>query len=69
MAKSRRDIQKQSDAKRGVAVRSYQLDITTIARIDALCKQLGKTKRQLLLEMVELYEREHGINNEPTEPI
>lgn len=62
MALSRNEIQKKSNAKRGVRAKSYILSEETIALIDRLAEARGISKGALVAEMAQGYAALHGID-------
>ncbi len=53
MAKSKAQIQKESDARRGVKDKKFQLPLTTIANIETLAKQRGLSQSRLITALVD----------------
>lgn len=62
MTKSRNEIQKKSDAKRGVKSKTYKLPESVIADIAELAKQHDTTQVALIADMVELYKQQKSPN-------
>lgn len=52
MAKSRAEIQKKSDEKRGVTIKAFNISKQTAEDIAFISKQTGKKHNQLLTEWV-----------------
>lgn len=59
MTKSRKDIQKQSDQRRGVKNKSFKIPLETIAIIDVMRTKEGISGAQLLIKMAKLYQETH----------
>lgn len=62
MIKKSTEIQKRSDAKRGVKTWGTKLPLTFIKRLKALSAEIGKPQSKIIIEAVEEYERNHGKN-------
>ena len=62
MIKKSTEIQKRSDAKRGVKTWGTKLPIPFIKRLKALSLQIGKPQSRIIMEAVEQYERNLGKN-------
>jgi predicted DNA-binding ribbon-helix-helix protein len=61
MAQSQTDIQKRSDEKRGVKVKSFKLSILTIQLIEQMAKEHGIAQNALITEAVEYYAQAPNI--------
>ncbi len=59
MAKSIRQIQKESDERRGVKNKAFKLPLETIAKIQAMSEQQGISGAKLVVKMTEFYEKHH----------
>ncbi|MBS9781937.1 MAG: ribbon-helix-helix protein, CopG family [Gammaproteobacteria bacterium] len=59
MAKSRIQIQKESDNRRGVKVKGFKLPLETIAKIQVMSEQQGISGAKLVVKMTEFYEQHH----------
>lgn len=57
MAKARKDIQKQSDQRRGVKNKAFTIPITTIDDIIRICDERGISHAAFLVELVEDYKK------------
>ncbi|MFI8417712.1 ribbon-helix-helix protein, CopG family [Serratia sp. NPDC078593] len=57
MAQSITDIQKRSDEKRGVKVKSVKLHVDTIALLERLATDTGATQANVITEALKLYEQ------------
>ncbi len=55
MAKSRTEIQKKSDAKRGVKIKAFNLPLETIARIQEMSEAEGIHGAKLIIAMTDYY--------------
>lgn len=53
--KTRAQIQKESDARRGVKQIGFKVPISFVQRLDELAKQTGKTKNIIIMEAVEIW--------------
>lgn len=53
--KSRNQIQKESDARRGVKHIGFKVPIEFANELDELAKQTGKTKNIIIMEAVKAY--------------
>ena len=60
MAMSINEIKARSDLKRGVRAKTYKLPETTIAKIEQLSKQLNIPQNQLIIQAIELFEKENS---------
>lgn len=58
MTKSRAEIQKKSDDKRGVTTKTYRLPKTVVAEIAALAKQQNISQGALLIAALAAYKRD-----------
>lgn len=63
MAKSRTEIQKKSDDKRGVMTKTYRLPKAVVTAIADTAKQQQITQGVLIAEMLALYQRHHQADN------
>ncbi|MFB6347883.1 hypothetical protein ACFBZI_07680 [Moraxella sp. ZJ142] len=54
--KTRSQIQKESDARRGVKHIGFKVPIEFAERLDELAKSTGKTKNIIIMEAVELWQ-------------
>lgn len=59
MALSRTEIQKKSDAKRGVKIKSFKLSVEVVEDIAQLSEVLGISQSQLLTNMVSEWKQRH----------
>lgn len=59
MTKSRKDIQKQSDQRRGVKNKSFKIPLETIADIKTMSAKEGITDAKLLIKMTAFYQKHH----------
>lgn len=57
MAKSRTEIQKQSDDRRGVTTKTYRLPKDTVVEIAELAKQQNVPQGALIVEMLAVYRK------------
>ncbi|MDO5058779.1 MAG: CopG family transcriptional regulator [Neisseria sp.] len=57
MALTRNEIQKKSDAKRGVQPKTYKLPVETVALIKRLAEARGMTQVELIRQAVEMFEK------------
>ncbi|HEI8866104.1 TPA: hypothetical protein SLG40_001590 [Serratia odorifera] len=57
MAQSITDIQKRSDDKRGVKVKSVKLHVDTIALLERLATDTGTTQANVITEALHLYDK------------
>lgn len=55
MAQSITDIQKRSDEKRGLKVKSVKLQVNTIALLEKLAADSGSTQAAIITEALKLY--------------
>lgn len=55
MALSKYEIQKKSDARRGLKVRGYKLPAETVEAIAALAKETGKSQAAVIVEAIAAY--------------
>ncbi len=53
MAKSRAEIQKESDKRRGVKLKTFQLPLTTIDKIKQLSDERGISQSQLIVQLID----------------
>ncbi|MBS9781330.1 MAG: ribbon-helix-helix protein, CopG family [Gammaproteobacteria bacterium] len=53
MAKSKAQIQKESDARRGVKDKKFQLPLTTIDKIKQLSDERGISQSQLIVQLID----------------
>lgn len=58
--KSRNQIQKESDARRGVKSIGFKVPIEFAELLDELAKQSGKTKNIIIMEAVALWQTAHA---------
>lgn len=56
--KTRAEIQRESDERRGVKQIGFKVPIEFTERLDELAKQTGKTKNIIIMEAVELWARQ-----------
>ncbi|WP_261154541.1 ribbon-helix-helix protein, CopG family [Serratia ficaria] len=56
MAQSITDIQKRSDERRGLKVKSVKLSVDTIALLEKLAADTGNTQATVITEALRLYE-------------
>lgn len=54
MALSRYEIQKKSDAKRGIVTRGYKLPAAVVAQIPRLAKERGQSQAAVIAEAIAL---------------
>lgn len=59
MSKSRTEIQKQSDAKRGVKTKAFKLPLDFIAEFEQLAREAELSNNAFLMHLVEYY-KERG---------
>ncbi|UNU72911.1 hypothetical protein LU293_07390 [Moraxella nasovis] len=62
--KTRLQIQKDSDTKRGIKSIGFKVPIEFANRLDELAKQTGKTKNIIIMEAVELWQANHANNGQ-----
>lgn len=62
MALSRSEIQKKSDAKRGVKSKGFKLKIEDIDYLQKLSQQSGRSQTDIITEGMRLWAEKHGIN-------
>ena len=60
MAMSRSEIVKRSEEKHGIKLKAFKLPIHTIAKIEQLSKQLNIPQNQLIIQAIELFEKENS---------
>lgn len=59
MAKSLTEIQRDSDAKRGVKQKSFKIKIEDAAYIDDVAKKFGMSNNALLMAAIRYYDQNH----------
>lgn len=57
MSKSRTEIQKQSDAKRGVKTKAFKLPLDFIAEFEQLARDAELSNNAFLMHLVECYKK------------
>lgn len=56
--KTRAQIQKDSDTRRGVKQIGFKVPISFVQRLDELAKQTGKAKNIIIMEAVDLWAKQ-----------
>lgn len=61
MAKTRNQIQTESDARRGVKLKAFKLPIAVIDDFERIAAQQGLTNNALLIAALEAYKKQENI--------
>ena len=61
MVLSKYEIQKKSDARRGLKVRGYKLPAETVEEIAALAKACNKSQASVIVEAIAAYKELNGL--------
>ena len=61
MPKSRAQIQRDSNARRGIKPKSFNLSVEFIAEFEAVARQQGLANNALLVAALAAYREKHGV--------